>query len=71
LEGRVDEHEDEKRLPWSWVSLSVRGPRWHTIRLPLSSTRTSPSILKGTVTKIEWSNPHTYFYIDVTMPDAK
>src|ERR671939_490398 len=24
-----------------------------------------PINLKGTVTKIEWMNPHTYFYIDV------
>jgi hypothetical protein len=24
-----------------------------------------PISLKGTVTKIEWMNPHTYFYIDV------
>jgi hypothetical protein len=30
-----------------------------------------PVDLKGTVTKIEWSNPHTYFYIDVTLPDGK
>ena len=27
--------------------------------------------LKGVVTKIEWMNPHTYFYIDVTEPDGK
>ena len=27
--------------------------------------------LKGIVTKIEWSNPHTYFYIDVTGADGK
>ena len=27
--------------------------------------------LKGVVTKIEWQNPHTYFYLDVTMPDSK
>lgn len=26
--------------------------------------------LKGVVTKIEWMNPHTYFYIDVTDPDS-
>jgi hypothetical protein len=26
--------------------------------------------LKGVVTKIEWQNPHTYFYIDVTMPNG-
>ena len=25
-----------------------------------------PIKLSGTVTKIEWMNPHTYFYIDVT-----
>ena len=30
-----------------------------------------PVDMKGTVTKIEWSNPHTYFYIDVAMPDGK
>jgi uncharacterized protein DUF6152 len=30
-----------------------------------------PVDLSGVVTKIEWSNPHTYFYIDVTGPDGK
>jgi hypothetical protein len=30
-----------------------------------------PLNLKGIVTKIEWSNPHTYFYMDVTDPDGK
>jgi len=25
-----------------------------------------PIALKGTVTKVEWMNPHTYFYLDVT-----
>ena len=25
-----------------------------------------PLKLSGTVTKVEWQNPHTYFYIDVT-----
>ena len=27
--------------------------------------------LKGVVTKIEWQNPHTYFYLDVTGSDTK
>jgi Family of unknown function (DUF6152) len=27
--------------------------------------------LKGIVTKIEWSNPHTYFYMDVAGPEGK
>jgi hypothetical protein len=30
-----------------------------------------PLNLKGVVTKIEWSNPHTYFYLDVTDPEGK
>lgn len=28
-----------------------------------------PIKLTGSVTKIEWRNPHVYFYIDVTAPD--
>ena len=27
--------------------------------------------LKGIVTKIEWQNPHTYFYLDVPGPGSK
>jgi hypothetical protein len=27
--------------------------------------RTKAVTLKGTVTKVEWANPHIYFYIDV------
>lgn len=30
-----------------------------------------PLTLKGTVTKIEWQNPHTYFYMDVAAADGK
>ena len=30
-----------------------------------------PLNLKGVVTKIEWMNPHTYFYLDVTAGDGK
>jgi uncharacterized protein DUF6152 len=30
-----------------------------------------PLNLKGVVTKIEWMNPHTYFYLDVTGPGGK
>src|SRR6266487_2854278 len=30
-----------------------------------------PLTLKGIVTKIEWANPHTYFYMDVTGADGK
>ena len=27
--------------------------------------------LKGKLTKIEWTNPHSYFYVDVTSDDGK
>lgn len=30
-----------------------------------------PVTLKGVVTKIEWKNPHAYFYIDVTGENGK
>jgi len=30
-----------------------------------------PLNLKGIVTKIEWANPHTYFYLDVSDTDGK
>jgi Family of unknown function (DUF6152) len=31
----------------------------------------APIDLTGTVTKVEWANPHTYFFIDVTNADGK
>jgi hypothetical protein len=30
-----------------------------------------PITLKGTVTKIEWTNPHARIYFDVAQPDGK
>ena len=30
-----------------------------------------PLTLKGVVTKIEWQNPHTYFYLDVSQTGGK
>ncbi len=32
--------------------------------------RNKPITLKGTVTKVEWQNPHIYFYLDVKRPDG-
>ena len=31
----------------------------------------SPITLKGTVTKVEWFNPHIYLYVDVTDSNGK
>src|SRR5215470_14662576 len=30
-----------------------------------------PVTLKGTITKVEWTNPHTYFYVDATDENGK
>lgn len=30
----------------------------------------APIELTGTVTKVAWANPHTFFYLDVTDPDG-
>ena len=30
-----------------------------------------PVTLKGTVTKVDWMNPHVYFYVDVTDENGK
>src|ERR1051326_4019949 len=29
-----------------------------------------PATMKGYVTKVEWTNPHVWFYIDVKKPDG-
>lgn len=33
--------------------------------------RSKPVTLKGIVTKVEWQNPHIYFYVDVKDDDGK
>lgn len=33
--------------------------------------RSKPVTLKGTVTKVEWANPHIYFYVDIKTPEGK
>ena len=33
--------------------------------------RNKPVTLVGTISKVEWMNPHIYFYVDVKGPDGK
>jgi len=46
------------------VSAGVAAPRAHH-SFAAEYDRTKPITLKGTVTKVEWQNPHVYFYLDV------
>ena len=39
-------------------------------RSPPSSTRTSRITLKGTITKVEWINPHALIHLDVQRDDG-
>ena len=40
----------------------------HSFRAQYDSTK--PVTLQGFVTKVEWFNPHVYFYVDVENPDS-
>src|SRR5436190_17052957 len=58
------------------ISLSLAAAALFVIATPLFAhhsfeaefDRSKAVTLTGTVTKVEWMNPHTYFYIDVKDP---
>lgn len=53
-------------LAFSFGMLAAVAPVWahHSFAAEYDSKK--PVTLKGVVTKVDWTNPHVYFYIDVT-----
>src|SRR5262245_33582908 len=47
------------------VLLVAAAPLWAHHSFEAEFDRTKTVTLTGTVTKVEWMNPHTYFYVDV------
>ena len=51
------------------AALAVRASAHHSFAAEYDAKK--PVTLKGTVTKVEWVNPHGWIYIDVKAPNGK
>ena len=50
------------------IAASSRATAHHSFQAAFDENK--PVKLTGTVTKVEWTNPHTWFFIDVKNPDG-
>ena len=49
----------------------VSGPLWAHHAMIADYALNKPVTLKGTITKMEWKNPHGWIYVDVKRDDGK
>ena len=55
----------------SAVLLLAAGPAWAHHAMVAQFAIDKPITLRGTITKMEWVNPHGWIYLDVKGPDGK
>jgi len=63
----------KRQMLWAATALamSVGGSAWAHHSFAAEYDGSKSFRLKGVLTKIEWTNPHSYFYIDVTDESGK
>jgi hypothetical protein len=65
-----------KIVQWSLLTLAIAGKSVFTPTdahhsFAAEFDRAKPVTLQGVLTKLEWANPHTRMYLDVTDPSGK
>jgi hypothetical protein len=58
-------------MKWTLLALIAAGPLLAHHSFAAEYDQKQPVTFKGVVTKLDWMNPHVYFYVDVKDKDGK